>query len=291
MKDLKNTILFCALVPLAFNLAADELDETRGVADDATISIENVAGKIDITTWNRGEIHLTGEMGNNQELEITENEQGIHIEIRHIEDSDEFDEAELKLAIPRGASVVAMGVSADISISGSEGESISAESVSGDVTVEAQTERLDLSSVSGDVDFQGSSTRTSVESVAGDIDVEGVSGEVTLSTVSGDVDLEAGEINHGKFDTVSGTLELDLSIDSGGRLTIESMSGDVYLGLPGSQEGEFRAQSFSGDIATDYGQVEHESFGPGSHLKFLSGDSGTTIRIETFSGDIRIGQK
>ena len=69
------------------------------------------------------------------------------------------------------------------------------------------------------------------------------------------------------------------------------MSGDVTLVLPKSQTGEFNIQSFSGDISTDFGEVKHESFGPGSHLKHVSGNSGTTIRVESFSGDIHIGHK
>jgi hypothetical protein len=69
------------------------------------------------------------------------------------------------------------------------------------------------------------------------------------------------------------------------------MNGDVDLFLPESQTGAFNAQSFSGDISSYFGEVKNESFGPGSHLKHVSGDSGTVFRVETFSGDIHIGHK
>ncbi|HKJ60975.1 MAG TPA: DUF4097 family beta strand repeat-containing protein, partial [Hyphomicrobiales bacterium] len=85
--------------------------------------------------------------------------------------------------------------------------------------------------------------------------------------------------------------ELSLHVGQGGRLTVESMSGDVNLALPSSQEGEFKAQSFSGDIRTRFGQVEHGDFGPGSHLKHVAGNNGAVIRIESFSGDIQIGHR
>ena len=227
----------------------------------------------------------------NLELEITESTQGIQIEVQHEKQSGHFDESELHLVIPRGASIVAEGISADISILGCEGKSLSAESVTGDVTVKANPGRVDLSSVSGDVDFEGSSSRTAAESVSGDIDLAGISGEVTVSTVSGDTYLLAGTVSLGRFDSVSGSLELNLIAEDGGRLTVESMSGDVSLVLPKSQTGEFNVQSFSGNISTDFGQVTQESYGPGSHLKHVSGNSGTTIRVESFSGDIHIGHK
>jgi hypothetical protein len=119
--------------------------------------------------------------------------------------------------------------------------------------------------------------------------VAGVSGEVVVSTVSGDAVLDAGLIGHGKFETVSGTLELSLQVEDGGRLIVEAMSGDVILSLPATQTGEFRAQSFSGTIKSEFGTVERRGSGPGTHLGHVAGNSGTIIRVESFSGDIRIG--
>ena len=291
MKILINALLFIAVTLLSAPAMAASLDETRSIGKDATVSVSNVAGVIDISTWDRNEVHLSGSLGNNQELEITENTSGIQIEVRHIDDSDEYDETELLLVIPAGASIVADGVSADITIRDSRGASISADSVSGDIDVQAESGRVDLSSVSGDVDFSGSSSRTSAEAVSGDVSLEGISGEVGVSTVSGDVELEAFDVSDGNFDTVSGTLDLAISVTDGSRVTVESMNGDVILLLPESQSGTFNAQSFSGDISTDFGEVKNESFGPGSHLKHVSGDSGTVFRVESFSGDIHIGHK
>ncbi len=291
MKILSPTSLFCMLALLPVQALAEDVDESRSIAPDATVSISNVAGEIQISVWDRNEVHLTGILGNNQELDITENANGIQIEVLHIDDNEDFDEAELVLVIPLGASIVAEGVSADILIEGSSGASISAESVSGDVTVQADTSRVELSTVSGDLEFKGSSRRCSVETVSGDIILKGISGEISVSTVSGDTELQAGVIDQGKFETVSGSLDRSMSVSDGGRLTVEGMNGDVELWLRASQPGDFSAQTFSGDISSDFGSVKSESFGPGSHLKHSKGDSGTGIRVETFSGDIHIGHK
>ncbi|MFT5138534.1 MAG: hypothetical protein ACI9H8_000119 [Lysobacterales bacterium] len=291
MKTFKLPIAFCVLVLLSIPVLADDLDESRDVSPDATVSVSNVAGEITITVWDRNEVHLTGRMGSNQELKITENANGVQFEVINIGDYDNYDEAELQLTVPRGANIVAEGVSADITITGSKGSSINAESVSGDIWVEAESDRLELSSVSGSLEFEGSSSRSSAESVSGDIDLAGLSGEIVVSTVSGDVNLNAGDIELGKFETVSGSLELRLALSDGGKLTVEGMSGDVDLYLPSTQSGEFGAQTFSGDISSKFGSPNEESFGPGSHLKHSQGDSGAVIRVETFSGDIRIGHK
>jgi DUF4097 and DUF4098 domain-containing protein YvlB len=282
--------LFGACALLARPLWAEDVEITRSVAPNASVEVSNVAGEIIISTWDKNEVHLQGSLGKRQEVEVHESSSGIRFEVKNKNgDDNNFDEANLEIFVPAGASIVAEGISADIGVSGAAGESVVAESVSGDVDVMAEVDRVDLSSVSGDIEFGGAAGRGTFETVSGDIDAHGVSGEVSISTVSGDGTLVAGVLERAHFETVSGTLTLALSLAPGGRLTAEAMSGDVLLTLPRDQEGEFNVQTFSGDIRTAFGQVEDESFGPGSHLKHVSGDSGAQFRIESFSGDVRIG--
>lgn len=291
MKTLHAFIVFSLIALVPLTASAEDLDVRRDIAADATVTVRNIAGSIEISTWSRNEVHLTGESGPNQELVVSESAQGISFEIREIEDRSYTGETELELVIPEGASIVAVGVSADITIRGSRGASVSAEAVSGDIEVEAEAGRVELNSVSGDVVFRGSAARSYAESVSGDVELHGVSGEIDVQTVSGDAMVEAGDVSLGKFESVSGTLELSLEAVDGGRLTVANMSGDVVLKLPSSQAGSFSAQSFSGDIDSRFGQVKNEKFGPGSSLKFSTGNSGTVIRVESFSGDIDIGHK
>jgi hypothetical protein len=69
------------------------------------------------------------------------------------------------------------------------------------------------------------------------------------------------------------------------------MSGDVRLILPSAQEAEFTAQTYSGDIDTDFGQPGGSSRGPGKSFSFREGNNGASIRIESFSGDISISKQ
>jgi DUF4097 and DUF4098 domain-containing protein YvlB len=66
------------------------------------------------------------------------------------------------------------------------------------------------------------------------------------------------------------------------------MSGDVKLRLPASQQAEFTAQSYSGDINSEFGDSVRVSKGPGVMLRHREGDNGAQIRLESFSGDISI---
>jgi len=292
---IRHFIVWGVLLAAAPVLAGEDIDERRDLASDGSVSVSNVAGDIDISTWDRAEIHLTGELGEKSRLDIRETSGGIRIEVMYPNHDGrrggDYEESDLVLVVPEGASISASGVSSDITIRGSNGADIVAETVSGDVDVQANTQRADLSSVSGDVDFSGSSPRTSVETVSGDIDLHGVNGELDVSLVSGDVDLGGGNFSRGTFESVSGTIDIAMEVAAGGRLTVESMSGDVILALPAGQGGEIRAQTFSGDIDSEFGRPESNEHGPGAFLEHGSGADSTSIRLETFSGDIRIGHK
>jgi DUF4097 and DUF4098 domain-containing protein YvlB len=269
--------------------AGEQIDETLSMPADGLVSVENVAGTVEFVAWDRAEVQIRGETGDSvEEVEINSTPTGVEIRIINRKGERRVDGTELYLRVPEAASLEAETVSADISASGSRGENIILRTVSGDLEVDASPQRMELQSVSGDVEFEGSVPRTSIETVSGEIVVVGAHGEVSASTVSGDLSLEAGEVDRGRFEVVSGDLVLNLSVAGDGRLTCDSMSGDVRLSLPADQQGEFVAQTLSGGIHSDFGKSSRVSRGPGMILEHQEGQTGAKIRVETFSGDISI---
>ncbi len=292
-----NTIVrwSCGLfmtIPLAL-AAADDLDSTHDMSPDGLVQVENVAGSVEITVWDRDEVQLRGSVGDSvEEVEIEATSGGLRVEVRNKGKQRSVDSTHLRLKVPAGASLEVEAVSADIDVDGSRGDSITLASVSGDVELDAESRRVELASVSGDVEFEGWAERSNAESVSGDVTLIGVEGEVEASTVSGDFTLEGGSIDSGRFETVSGELTLMLELADGGRLNCDAMSGDINLRLPSSQQAAFSAQSYSGSINTEFGDpLKHSKNPSGSILKAQVGDNGARIRLETFSGDISIRAK
>jgi DUF4097 and DUF4098 domain-containing protein YvlB len=269
-------------------VAGQTVDESWDIDANANISIENVAGSIEVSGWDRNEAHLTGELGNSvDELEISATGAALQIAVIN-RNQRNVDSTELKLMVPRGANIDVSAVSADIDISGLDNEKLTANSVSGNVEVEASSRRVSIESVSGDLAFSGETARISAETVSGDMNLSGISGEIEATTVSGDMELQAGLVNSVKLETVSGDMTAVAEVSGNGKLSAESMSGDVTILLPASQAGLFKAQSFSGRISTNFGSVEQAKHGPGSHLKYLAGNSGAEVRVESFSGNIKL---
>jgi len=285
--NLKLVVALLTLGPLAA-IAGQSVDERWDIDAKATISIGNIAGEIVVQGWDKNEAHLTGELGKSvEELEISASNSSLQISVINRHERN-VDSTELMLMVPIAANVDISAVSADIDISGLDNEKLTASSVSGDVEVEAASQRVSIESVSGDVEFSGSAQRVSAESVSGDVDLSGISGDMEATTVSGDMELQAGSVESAKLETVSGDIMINGEISGSGKLTVESMSGDVVIILPASQPGLFKAQSFSGRIYTDFGSVEHAKHGPGSHLKHVAGSGGAELRVENFSGNIKL---
>lgn len=281
-----STVLLMLVTASAF--AGQSVDKSWDIDANATVSIENVAGNIEVRGWDRAEAHLTGELGDSvDELEINATGSSLQISVVN-RNQRNVDSTELKLMMPKGATIDVSAVSADIDISGLDNEKLTANSVSGDVDVKAASRRVTVETVSGDLEFSGDTSRISAETVSGDMNLSGIAGEIEATTVSGDMELQAGLVDSVKLETVSGDVTAFAEVSGNGKLSAESMSGDVTIVLPASQDGLFRAQSFSGRISTDFGSVEKARHGPGSHLKYLAGSSGAEVRVESFSGNIRL---
>jgi DUF4097 and DUF4098 domain-containing protein YvlB len=281
-----------ALTAPVTGFSDEDIDKTLEMRSDGTVVVENLTGSIEFSTWDRNEVQIRGNAGDDvEEVEITSSSNGVQVRVRNQKGERRIDDTELYLRVPESANIEAEGVSVDISVLGSKGESVILNTVSGDLEVDAAPQRIELASVSGDIEFEGSVARTTAETVSGDITLVGADGEVKASTVSGDLSLEAGEVSRGRFETVSGEIVLTLALSDGGRLSCDSMSGDVKLRLPDAQQAGFTAQSYSGNINTDFGKSVNVSRGPGAMLEHSEGDNGATIRLETFSGDISISRR
>ena len=270
-------------------VSSEEIDKTLNMSNDGLVQVENMVGIIEFSGWDRSEVQIRGEAGDDvEEVEITSTATGVKIRVHNRSGKRNIEGTNLYLRIPHSASIEADTVSADITVSDNLGERILLNTVSGDLEIDASPELLEMHSVSGDVEFRGTASRSSVETVSGEIALVGPSGEISINTVSGDVSLEAGEVSRGRFESVSGDMTLTLSLGDGGRLSCDSMSGDVKLRLPASQQAEFTAQSYSGDINSEFGSSTRVSKGPGQMLRHKEGDNGAEIRLETFSGDVYI---
>ena len=85
--------------------------------------------------------------------------------------------------------------------------------------------------------------------------------------------------------TVSGDIRIGTGLVSGGRIGLESVSGNITLRMPTGLSAQVHGESFSGDLSAPNAQINRPKHGPGSSFEHRYGNGDGEIRLESFSGD------
>ena len=286
-------VIVLALAGLAAPaLAATPIDERRPLDARGKVEVSNLKGSIEVRTWDRNEVHITGSLGEGVErLEIGDGGRILSVRVRYPRNSRDSEPTTLVLQIPQQASLDAESVAAAIDVQGVAGDSLKLGSVSGRVTAVGAPGKASAESVSGDLRLHINSREISTESVSGNILLRGrIAGRVDIETVSGDIEVDTrGErLARLQSSTVSGDASVRAGIADDGRFSFESVSGDVRVMLPRDASARVEAATFSGDIDAPGAEVVRKRYGPGASMKHDYGSGGGAIAIETFSGDVRL---
>jgi Putative adhesin len=279
--------------------APRDVDEHRAADPQGQVEIVEVSGRIDVIGWDKPEIEVAGTLGSDTDkLDIVS--AGNRTTIRVV-DSDAEDqhwrirvrirpEAILQVHLPRGSSLSASLVSADLSVRDLQGNQ-ELQTVSGNVTTTAAHD-VRIHTVSGDIHLAAGADSHLLElgTVSGDLDVDGGHGDININTVSGEGRLLLGAISHASIRSVSGNYHIRAALAGEGLLEGQSVSGDFSIEFAGGPPAaEYELHTFSGELKTCFGQKStHENYGPGSRLSFRQGAGGAQVRIDTHSGDVSL---
>lgn len=277
-------------------LAGTPINETRPVNSDAHIEVSNVQGAVTINAWDKPQISISGTLGEGSKALSVEGDAAhlvVKVEVPHSLNmfnwgGARIEDTVLDIKVPPNVELSIDVVSAEVSLSGVAGRALSIDSVSGDLKLDSGAGELDIDSVSGDVDLKGQAKRAHLETVSGDLHAHGVKGDLSFETVSGDITIEAVSYSDLNAGTVSGNIDIQGRPEKNAHLDIETMSGDVHIAVPTDLSARIRAESFSGRLRSDFGQVQEEEHGPGSHLDTTVGSGDARISVESFSGNVNI---
>jgi hypothetical protein len=188
---------------------------------------------------------------------------GIGSLIRMLAGSGKVD-ASVAVDAPSGCDLRFDGVSADVTSTGFRGPQ-QYRTVSGDLVLEDVGGDLRVKGVSSDIALRASATLPSLE----------------INTVSGDVSAIAPHIGQLHVITVSGDVELETSLAVGPGHWVETVSGDLSLGVSGGLTVEVRGLSTDVDV-----RLPHRAEGSRDRRRYVIGEGGANLLFSSMSGDV-----
>lgn len=320
MKALMNLATGTALIAGLFYSGLVQADQQRveqrlEVPADVLVKVENMRGDVKITGTDEMFAEVKGELdeyatGLTFELDGSTLSIIVNMEDRnHYSDNQATD---LTIKLPHSAELNVEGVSTDFWVSNFNSD-VRVSSVSGDIEAEQLVGDIRLSSVSGDVQGDELAGKVSLKSVSGDIidrrnkastvcysstsgdvDADSSAVEVEAETVSGDIELALSELRKLELRSVSGDAQASFALLNNGRVSGESVSGDVTLMLAGTVNAKLNAQvSGGGSISNELNsaRADESRWGIGAELETTVGTGSGLIDVATMSGDIRLRKK
>lgn len=202
-------------------------------------------------------------------------------------------DATLELDLPRNVRLVVSTASADVEVSGIDGD-VEIRTTSGDVSLDDIGGRLTLETLSGDIRLGGRSGPARVTTMSGDITLRGVRDEANVHTTSGDVLLGMDRAARVEVESISGDITFDGNTTDDARLQLTTHSGDVTLRLPENVRGSMDVSTFNGDMTASGSLTLMPNSLTSSRSERavrryeIGGGGSTRFTISTFNGDVRV---
>ena len=235
-----------AVVRIKFEIRAGSEEEADELFERIRYTVREGAGALEVQEPRRGD-------------------SGIGAIVRLFGGGHAVEDVSVRADVPHGADIAYDGVSADVDVAGFRGAQ-RYQTVSGDLVL---------------------------DDVAGDLRVRGVSSDITIradeplrlemNTVSGDVSAVAPRFDELRLVTVSGDLELEGELAPAGQHRIETVSGDLSLGVVGGVSLEVRGLSSDTHVS-----VPHRSEGSRDRRRYVIGDGAAALTFSSMSGDVSV---
>lgn len=200
---------------------------------------------------------------------------------------------ELEVLLPGDGALEDISVSntsGDVAVEGFSGKEMSFSSTSGDLRLEGLTaeEQLNASTVSGDIMLDGvRAGELDISTTSGSLEMDAMEAETAnISTTSGEC-VYSGRAKELHGSTVSGEMEFALA-ECPAQAELESVSGDVSLGLPDNDGFTASYSSVSGSFDSEFPTTGDKGKHGGTAVY---GTGSAKLRFNTTSGEMEINRR
>ncbi len=237
--------------------AADEterFEKTYPLSANGRVNISNVNGSIVVEAWDRNEVKL-------EYTKIADTKERLaDVEVK-IESRADYFSAETDYDSWKGKN------------NGDRWKNGGKLNVEFRLMVPKGAVLNEIETVNGSVSVSNFVNRTVVSAVNGSVTATNLRGTARLSTVNGEVKCD--------FDR----------LESGSKVSLETVNGRVNLVLPSDSNATVRADSLNGNITNDFGLPVRKGKYVGRDLYGRLGNGEVQIRLDSVNGGLAIGRK
>lgn len=282
-------VILFFLVLLTTNAWAEQvekvMEENFLLNSTGSFSLANIAGKIEIYSWDKEEARMLAtksisswgigdseEMLDNIEIEIVSQPKNLKINTRYPALSwVKNARVEYQIWIPKTCTV-------------------ELESVSGSIQMADHQNRVYAKTVSGSIKLNNIMGNVELKAVSGNISAAKISGEIRAGSVSGSLIFRDCKGSFPDLHSTSGSIVAELAAidEDASDMSLNTVSGDINLKLPGDASFGLDIKTVSGEISTKF-KVLVESVKK-NQLQGEVGVGGINIELRTISGDISLAK-
>jgi hypothetical protein len=164
---------------------------------------------------------------------------------------------------------------------------------SAELRLTAVSSDVDVTELRGEQRYKTVSGDLSVTNGGGSVRLESVSGDATVRAeeplaiqsqgVSGDLNIVASLLRSLRATTVSGDVEVEAQLSEDGDFRVETVSGDLNMGLVG--DATFEIRGLSTDVSSE---LDHRLEGQVDRRRLIVGNGGPRLAFNSMSGDVNV---
>ncbi|MEO8029502.1 MAG: hypothetical protein ABJC74_16300 [Gemmatimonadota bacterium] len=278
--------LSLAIVPLLGGLSlAAQQRQTVGQAaqSNAAIRIENQAGAVRVTGWDRDSVSVTTTLGDaTQKLRFTGTAGDLQLSIG----GSSTAAADLEVRVPLHCHLWIRTSTGEIDADGLAG-SVTALTVSGRLRIGGTLTSATAESLEGNIELAADAGAATVHGGSGTVVLRGSMASAVATSVGGPLLIGlTGPLSRGRFESLSGNVSYKGPLTAGGTLELQSHSGDLDLRMAPSLGATYDIETFGGTIEDKLsGQAPRTLKG---NATFAIGDGRARVTVRNFKGTVTL---
>lgn len=282
--------------------AANRSVVEREVRAGDRLEVRNYKGKVRIVAWQRPEVRVEADLPSDEWIVFERiGSRWLVVPSSWARDSGDFalrlpDMARVKvvglepppvdlvISMPAEMPLIVEAPHAGVQVEGARG-AIDLTSMIGDLTVVGGGGAARLRSMTGRVRVEGTEGSLTVETATGPVEVRGSRGDLRVETSRGDVSLQDLSATVLEVTSLDGSIELRGPLLPGSRHDLSTHGGNVTLWISGKIDAQFSVRTFRGRFESPF---EIDQPREEDRADFTLGDGSARVRLESFSGTVRI---